>query len=303
MRTTEATRARERATSWRSPALGAPAVLDLPGGRLRCFDAGSGPAVVFVHGALVNANLWRGVVGALSGRHRCVTLDMPLGSHDLPAGPDADLTPPALADLVTDAVERLGLDDVTLVGNDTGGALCQIAVTRHPARVGRLVLTSCDYRENFPPRAFRFLLEAARPPGGLLALLAPMRVRAARRLPIAFGRLAKRPIDADAEDSYALPAIERPEIREELRRVLRGLDTAHTVRAADLLGGFDRPALIAWSREDAIFPPRDAEALAATIPGARLEWIDDSYAFSPEDQPARLAALIEEFVGATARAA
>src|SRR5579864_7508036 len=148
-------------TYWRSPALGTPRELDLPGGRIRCFRSGRGRPVVLVHGLLVNGNLWRGVVERLAPSFDCVTLDLPLGSHELAMGPDADLTPPALAGLVLDAIEALGLEDVTLAGNDTGGALCQIAVTERPERIGRLVLTSCDYAENFPPKEFRSLVDAA----------------------------------------------------------------------------------------------------------------------------------------------
>jgi pimeloyl-ACP methyl ester carboxylesterase len=290
-------------TWWRSTELGSPVVLDLPGGPLRCFEVGTGRPVVFVHGVLVNANLWRKVTCRLAAGFRCVTLDLPLGSHELAMGPEADLSPPALAGLVLDAIEALGLEDAILVGNDTGGALCQIAVTSRPERIGRLVLTSCDYRENFPPAEFRRLLEVAKRPGGLLAVLTPLRLRAARQLPMAFGRLAKRPLDAEASDSYVLPALESSGVRDDLRRVLLGLDVAHTVRAADLLPGFDRPALIAWSREDAFFPARDGEALAAALPDARLEWIEDSYTFSAEDQPERLAELISAFARQPAAAA
>jgi pimeloyl-ACP methyl ester carboxylesterase len=130
----------------------------------------------------------------------------------------------------------------------------------------------------------------------VLALLTPLRVRAARRLPLAFGRLAKHGLDDDASDSYVLPSLASSAVRDDLRRVMLGIDRAHTVRAAERLAGFHRPALIAWSREDAFFPVADAEALAAALPDARLEWIDDAYTFSPEDQPERLAALIADFV-------
>jgi pimeloyl-ACP methyl ester carboxylesterase len=137
---------KEKAT-WRDPALGVARELELPQGRLRCFEAGSGPPVVFAHGLLVNANLWRKVVARLSPEYRCVALELPLGSHTLPMPGAADLTPYGLADLIADALEAL--EQVTLVGNDTGGALCQMVVTRRPDRIGRLVLTSCDYRDNF----------------------------------------------------------------------------------------------------------------------------------------------------------
>jgi pimeloyl-ACP methyl ester carboxylesterase len=285
-------------TYWRSPALGSPVDLDLPGGTVRCFRTGQGPAVVLVHGVLVNANLWRKVVERLAPEFECVSLDLPLGSHELAMGSDADLTPSGLAALVLDAIEALGLESVTLAGNDTGGAICQIAVTERPGRIGRLVLTSCDYRENFPPPEFRSLNEAAGRPGGLETLLAPLRSPAVRQLPLAYGRLAKRPLDPRASDSYVLPPLESAAVCDDLRRVLAGQDTAYSIRAADRLRELDRPALIAWSREDAFFPAADAEALAAALPNARLEWIDDAYTFSPEDQPDRLAELIAGFVRA-----
>ena len=280
---------------WRSPMLGKGGELDLPHGRLAYFDAGEGPAVVFVHGLLVNANLWRKVVERLSASFRCVTLDMPLGSHLVPAGPRADLTPPGVAGLIPEALEALDLADVTLVGNDTGGALSQIVAARRPERVARLVLTSCDYKDNFPPPAFRPLKYLVRVPGATQTLLTLLRPRPARRLPLVFGWLAKRPIERAPEDSYLGPSLVDPGVRAELRRFLPAIDPRHTREAADRLAGFDRPALIAWSREDRFLPRRHAEELAAKLPDARLEWIDDSYTFSPEDQPGRLAELIAGF--------
>ena len=293
---------KERST-WRSPALGEHRTLDLPGGRLRVHEVGRGQPIVFVHGLLVNANLWRKVVERLAPDFRCVVLDLPLGSHIEPAGPHADLSPPGLARFVTEALEALELEDVTLVGNDTGGALCQIAVTTDPGRVGRLVLTSCDYKDNFPPALFRPLLRLVRLPGATQAILASLRPRAPRRLPLAFGWLTKRPIDRDAEDSYIFPSLVDPAVRGELRRALPQIHPRHTRTAAERLPGFDRPALIAWAKEDRFFPTRHAEELAAILPNARLEWIDDSYTFSAEDQPARLAELIAGFVREPARAA
>jgi pimeloyl-ACP methyl ester carboxylesterase len=280
---------------WRDPALGTPRELDLRPGRVRCFEAGTGPPLVFVHGLLVNANLWRKVVAKLSNDFHCVALDLPLGSHRLPMNPDADLSAPALADLIADAIEALGLEDVTLVGNDTGGALCQMVVTRRPERIGRLVLTSCDYRDNFPPRLFAYFKPAARLPGAFPLLLGPLRLRAARRLPIAFGWLTNAPIDREAEDSYLYPAMTDGRVRADLRKVIKGLGLRYSNEAADRLPGFGKPALVAWSADDKVFPRRDAERLAADL-GARLEWIEGARTFSAEDQPGRLAELIAGFV-------
>jgi len=291
----------EERSRWRAPELGEARTLDLPGGRIRVHEAGTGPAIVFVHGLLVNANLWRKVVARLSGDFRCVTLDLPLGSHAEPSGA-ADLTPPGLAGLVCDALDALDLRDVTLVGNDTGGAMSQIAVTTRPERIGRLVLTPCDYRDTFPPKLFKPLLALAKVPGATYGVLNSLRPRPARRLPAAYGWLTKRPIDKQAEDTYVLAALADKAVLAELNKVLAGIDPRHTNEAADKLPGFDRPALIAWAKEDRFFGNGIPESLASTLPNARLEWISDSYTFVSEDQPQPLAELISGFVREPANA-
>jgi pimeloyl-ACP methyl ester carboxylesterase len=282
--------------SWRAPSLGPGWVLELgEGRRIRAHVTGEGPPIVFVHGALVNANLWRKVVPRLDGFKR-VTLDLPLGSHLEPLPKHSDVSPPALADLIGDAIEALDLDDVTLVGNDTGGGLSQILVTRRSGRIGALVLTSCDAFDNFPPRFFRIVLAPALIPGAIPLAFGALRVRALRRLPIAYGWLTREPIDADAEDSYVLPVFSSGEVRRDIRRILGGLDPRYTLDAALKLTAFDRPALIAWSAEDRFFPPEHGERLAKIIPGARFEAIEGARTFSPEDRPDRLAELIGAFV-------
>lgn len=279
--------------------LGEERFLDLAAGELAYFERGSGPAIVFVHGLLVNANLWRKVVDRLAADYRCITLDLPLGAHRRPAGSRADFSPAGGARMIAQALDSLDLHDVTLVGNDTGGALAQIVATTSSERLGRLVLTSCDSRDRFPPVLFRPLKYLVRVPGATQAVVTSLLPRPARRLPLAFGWLAKRPIDADAEDSYVLPSLVNSAVRDELRKVLPAIDPSYTRAAAAKLPRFDRPALIAWSREDKLFPPEDAEQLARLIPDSRLEWIDDAYTFSMEDQPERLADLIAAFVPAT----
>lgn len=277
---------------WRSDALGDPKLL-LSLGQLRYHETGSGPPLVFVHGALVNANLWRKVVPELAPDFRCIALDMPFGAHVDALPPDADLSPPAVADLVADAIEALGLDDVTLVGNDTGGAICQLVVTRRPERIGRLVLTSCDAFDNFPPKAMQPAMPLLRMPGAFTAMLAPLRLSRVRAR--VFGSFVKRPIDRDALDSYALPALRDAGVRRDARKFLVGLDKRHTLAAAERFAQFRRPVLIAWSRQGSLFPGEYGERLAQAFPDARLEWIDDSLFLSPEDRPDRVAELIRSF--------
>ncbi|HMJ04596.1 MAG TPA: alpha/beta fold hydrolase [Conexibacter sp.] len=278
---------------WRSTDLGPARTLELDGARVRAHVTGEGPAIVFVHGALVNANLWRKVVPRLDGFTR-VTLDLPLGSHLIPV-PARPNTPPDIAKLIGEAVTALDLHDVTLVGNDTGGAICQLAAAERPDWLGRLVLTSCDAFEHFPPPRLKPLFALLRLPGGLRAGYALMRFRAPRHLPIAFGWLVHERIPDDATDSYVLPVIQNAGVRDDATRLARGVDPADTLAAAEKLRSFDRPALIAWSADDRFFPPSDGERLAATIPGARLEWIAGARTFSAEDRPERLAELIASF--------
>ena len=281
---------------WRSPDLGPAQTLDLGGGRrVRAHVTGDGPPIVFVHGALVNANLWRKVVPRLDG-HTCVTLDLPLGSHLETMPKDADLRPPALVDLIADSLEALDLSDVTLVGNDTGGGLCQITAVSRPDRIGALVLTSCDAFDNFPPRLFRFVLAPARIPGVIPLAFGALRLRPMRRLPIAYGWLTNGPIDREAEDSYVLPVLTRGPVRRDVRKLLGGLDPSYTLDAAAKLAAWDRPTLIAWSQDDRFFPPAHGERLAKLIPGARSEPIEGARTFSPEDRPERLAEVIGAFV-------
>jgi pimeloyl-ACP methyl ester carboxylesterase len=254
--------------------------------------------IVFVHGAFVDGTLWRHVVPRLEGSYRCVVPDLPLGSHVTPMNPGADLSPPGLAKLVADFIASVELEDVTLVGNDTGGAICQLVVTRHPERIGRLVLTPCDAYENFLPPAFRYLQLLARIPGGVTAVAQAMRFPASRRSPTAFGWLSKRPIPSDVLAAWTAPVIRDRKIRRDVRAVLRGISNRYTLEAATRLREFGGPTMLAWATEDRFFKPEFAERLAGDIPGSRLEWIDDARTFVSEDQPERLAALVGEFAAA-----
>src|SRR6266516_979293 len=137
-----------------SEPLGTVHEVTLPAGRIRYHERGQGPPVVFVHGLLVNADLWRAVVPPVAAAgYRCIAPDWPLGAHELPV-PDADLSPPGVAALLAAFLDRLDLDDVTVVANDTGGAITQLLITRHPERVGRVVLTPSDSLERFFPPVF-----------------------------------------------------------------------------------------------------------------------------------------------------
>ncbi len=281
-----------------------PQEVRLPQGTIRYRDTGAGKPLVFVHGLLVDGTLWRKVTPLLEGEFRCVVPDLPLGSHRVPMSPDADLSPPGVARIVADFIAALDLEDVTLIGNDTGGAICQLVATEHPARLGRLVLTPCDAYENFLPPFFRPMQYAARVPGLLTALLQTARLGAVQRSPLGFGLLISRDsIDPQVIDSWLRPFFSNRGVRRDVIKFLRAISNRYTLEAAERLRDFDRPALIAWAPDDRFFKLIYGERLAAAIPDARLVRIEDSRTFVSEDQPERLAELIRGFVRETSGAA
>ena len=282
----------------RSDELGEPRTVRLPAGEIAYRERGDGPPVVFVHGLLVNADLWRAVAPRVANAgFRCLAPDWPLGSHELAMAPDADLTPPGLAALIGAFLDALDLSDVTLVANDTGGALVQVLMASRPDRVGRVVLTSCDALERFFPPAFRFLPIMARLPGSGWLLAQSLRPRVFHRLPITYGWLTQRPIPAEVMDSYLQPARRSAGVRRDVRRFLRAVHPRHTLAAAESFGAFDRPVLLVWGQDDRLFPMSLAERVAALLPDARVVPVAGARTFVPEDQPEVLAKLVAEFAG------
>lgn len=269
--------------------------IDLPAGRIRYREAGEGKPVVFVHGYLVDGRLWDGVVDRLSDRCRCLAPDWPIGSQQIAMNPDADLTPPGIASIVASFLEALDLQDVTIVGNDSGGAMSQVLVTRHPERIGRLVLTNCDTHENFPPGMFRALPKLAALPGGMTALSTPFRIPAVARR--AFKPFSRTGIPDRLVASWMAPSKEDPAILRDLKKVTVGMDKRHTLEAAEKLRSSDLPILLTWAPGDKYFPISYAERLAGEAGNAELVRIEGSKTFVPLDQPERLADEIAGFAG------
>lgn len=285
---------------WRSELLGKPRALELADGVLDYFERGEGPVLLFSHGWLANANLWRKVVDRLHSEFRCLVLDLPLGSHRTPMGSGADLSPLGVAGLIAAALEQLDLHAATLVGNDSGGAYSQIALTQHEAqiagRVSGLVLTSCETPyDEWPPAPFDGLPEAARDPKTLGQLLAALEDPAVRAAPVAYGLLLKHP--SEASDSYALPASRDPGVLHDVAKAMASATTAPVRGAGEaLIAHSELPTLLIWSEEDQVFPLEHAARYANELADAQLVRISDSYSFTPEDQPEAVATAIRSFI-------
>jgi pimeloyl-ACP methyl ester carboxylesterase len=270
--------------------------VSLPAGTIRYRDAGEGKPVVFVHGYLVDGRLWDGVVDRLSDRCRCLAPDWPIGAQQVAMNPDADLTPYGIAAIIAGFLEKLDLRDVTIVGNDSGGAMSQVLVTRHPERIGRLVLTNCDTHENFPPGIFKAMPPIAKLPGGMSLLAAPFRIGALARA--AFKPFSKNPIPAELIASWMEPGLHDPGVKRDAKKVTAGMNKRYTLEAAEKLRGSDLPILLTWAPGDRFFPIKYAERLAADTPNARIVEIPDAATFVPLDQPQRLADEIAGFANA-----
>ncbi len=271
--------------------------IELTAGTIDYDDTGGpGPTVLLLHGLLMDSTLWDGVVADLSAEHRCVAPTLPLGAHRH-AMPGADLSLGGIARLVNELLDRLDLHEVTVVGNDTGGAVVQLLACDPSPRVGRIVLASCDAFDNFPPGLTgRTLVATGRLPPSMFGLfMQQMRLRPVRRLPLAFGWLTKR---GDATTAgWLKPVLHQREIRGDAVRVLRAVaaDKNLLVNAAERLPAFDRPALVVWASEDRVMPPDHGRRLADLLPQGKLVEVPDSYTLIPLDQPARLAEIIHDF--------
>jgi len=261
-------------------------------GTVRVYDEGEGPALLFVHGLLVSHTLWELVVKRLADTHRCVAIDLPLGAHRKAMRPDADLSPRGLAAMIAGVMEQLDLRDVTLVGNDTGGALCQLVVAHHPERLAGLVLTTCDAYEHFPPPALKPMLMLPRAPriGDLFLRLGRFGpVRDALIAPVNKRRSKER------SQAWVEPLSRDAGVRRDVLRFIERIDNADTIAAAPALKSFGRPALVVWTKGDRFFPEADGRRLADDL-SAQFELLDDTRTFIPLDQPERLAELIRTFV-------
>ncbi|MFD4356500.1 alpha/beta fold hydrolase [Nocardia sp. NPDC058518] len=281
-------------------ALGDARTIHLRQGPVRIYERGAGRPLVFVHGLFVNAAAWRKVVPLLADSYRCITADWPFGGHHTPMTPDADLTPTGIADTIADVIDQLDLHDATLIGNDGGGMLSQLVITRRPHRFGRLILTPCDAYENFPPPQFDYLCRISRVPGiehlaGRALRIPAVRTRCARSS-IGFAALTNSPIDTEVLDHYLHGVTHDTGVLRDSIELLRAVDNRYTLDAAARFPTIDLPVLIAWAPDDQVFPFRHAEQLAADFPNSQLAEIPNSRTWVAEDQPERLAHLIREFI-------
>jgi pimeloyl-ACP methyl ester carboxylesterase len=243
------------------------------------------PPVVFVHGVLVDGQLWRGVAEKL-GRlgYRCIVPSLPLGSHTIPVNDAKSLSLHGVAEIVNDVIVALELSEVTLVGSDTGGGICQLVVDAHPERIGRLVLTNCDAFDQCPPFPFNTVFSLLRGPRSIKALFGQMRLAALRNSPLGFGLLISRP-DKRMTADWIRPCLNDARICRDLAALLRQIAIADLTDVATRLNRFDKPVTLVWGQDDRVFTPRLGRRLAAAFGNAKLIEIPGARTFVSLDEP------------------
>jgi pimeloyl-ACP methyl ester carboxylesterase len=270
-------------------------VADLPQGRVAYRVAGpaaSSRSVVFAHGVLVDARLWEAVADWLAAEGiRSYAPTLPLGAHRSPMNSYADLSPSGIAQLLLDFVAALDLTDVTIVGNDTGGAICQIMLGGDTSRVAAAVLTDCDALGTFPPRALAPLFQAMRHPGVVACLVPGLRMDSVRHGPMGYGPLSSRGIDPGLIRSWTEPLASK-EIRRDLARFARGVHPRLLLDAASRFGQFTGPVRILWGEDDLFFRPDLGRLLSEKFVRATFTTVPGGRTFLPLDHPAEVAAEI-----------
>jgi pimeloyl-ACP methyl ester carboxylesterase len=267
--------------------------IDLPQGAVNYRVAGpedsGSPPVVFVHGLLADGALWSGVADVLAARGvRSYAPDWPLGAHRIALRPDADQSPRGVAAQILALLDELDLTGVTLVGNDTGGALCQFLVDTDASRVGRLVLTNCDAFDAFPPALFRPIFALLRSERRAKFLAGQMRPRWLRHSWMGFGLLAKN-LPADLTRSWIEPARTDPGVRRDAVRFLRAIEPRELLEVSTRLDRFDGPVSIVWGAADHAFTTTLGKRLQQAFTDATFVSVPRSRTFVPLDAPMALA--------------
>jgi pimeloyl-ACP methyl ester carboxylesterase len=243
---------------------------------------------------MAGPDAWNDTIRGLPADRRCITVDWPFGAHLEALCADADASPPGVARLAVEVLDRLGIERAVLIGNDSGGVIAQLVVASAPQRVAALVLISCDAFEVFPPGPYRYLFRLAGVPGVVAAMARMMSVPAFAKSRFGYGAvMARRPERALA---WVRPLASDAAIRRDLVKLMAGSSNRQTLRAAECFASFDRPAMVVWAENDRLFPRRLGQRLASAFPHGQFEVVADCATFVPLDQPTRLAGLLNEFL-------
>jgi pimeloyl-ACP methyl ester carboxylesterase len=250
---------------------------------------------------VLNKHLWRHQLAGLSELRRCIAVDL-LAHGDTEIAPDQDVSVTANAQMLKEVLDALQIEQVDLVGNDSGGGIAQIFAALNPERVRTLTLTNCDTHDNWPPEAFKPFVEMVRAGGLRDTLNAMLADKTIFRSPGALGPAYERPEIVTDEDieTYLRPLVRTEQRTRDVQRFVEAFDNKHTRAIEPQLRALRAPTLIAWATDDIYFPVKWAHWLAATIPGAKppVE-LEGARLFFPEERADKFNRLLRDHWSAT----
>jgi pimeloyl-ACP methyl ester carboxylesterase len=258
-------------------------------GKIAYLERGDGPAALFVHGFPLNGFQWRGAIDRLSPYRRCVAPDL-MGLGYTEVAPGQSVAPVAQAEMLVTFLDTLAISTVDLIANDSGGAVAQLIVTKHPQRVRTILFTNCDTEPDSPPPALQVVLEMARQ--GTLAdrWFAPwVADHALARSKQALGGQAysdpSRPSD-EAIDYYLGPLVASPERKALVHAYTLALSPNPLAGIERALKKCQAPARIVWGTSDDIFSQASPDYLDRTLPHSRgVRRVPGAKLFFPEEYP------------------
>jgi len=270
--------------------------VETPSGRISYAAAGAGPVALFVHGVVLNKHLWRHQLDGLSDIRRCIAVDL-LAHGDTEITPNQDVSVTANATMLKEVLDALNIDQVDLVGNDSGGGIAQIFAALNPERVRTLTLTNCDTHDNWPPEAFKPFVDMVKAGGLRDTLDAMLADKAIFRSPGALGPAYEQPETVTDEDieTYLRPLVRSEQRTRDLQRFVMAFDNKHTRVIEPQLHELQAPTLIVWGTDDVYFPVTWAHWLADTIPGAKLPVeLKGARIFFPEERAGEFNRLLRD---------
>jgi len=270
--------------------------VETPSGRISYAAAGAGPVALFVHGVVLNKHLWRHQLDGLSDIRRCIAVDL-LAHGDTEITPNQNVSVTANATMLKEVLDALNIDQVDLVGNDSGGGIAQIFAALNPERVRTLTLTNCDTHDNWPPEAFKPFVDMVKAGGLRDTLEAMLADKAIFRSPGALGPAYEQPETVTDEDieTYLRPLVRSEQRTRDLQRFVMAFDNKHTRGIKPQLHQLQAPTLIVWGTDDVYFPVTWAHWLADTIPGAKppVE-LEGARIFFPEERAGEFNRLLRD---------
>ena len=270
--------------------------VNLPQGQLEVAETGIGKPIVFVHGLLINGSVWDGVVGCLASDYRCIVPEFPFGCHRIPMNADADLSPTGAGQLIVNLIEKLELEDVTLVGGDFGAVACKVAAASQASAISQLILTNCDALEVFPAKGFEYFSFLPLIPGAMWCMAQTMNLLPFLRAgSMGYGAFAFHPLPDELMRQWTSALVHSGKVRRDAGKMMLGMDSQLTLSLPKKLGDWGKPVSIIWGTDDTLFSKDLGERLRQAIgSNATFVGISEAKTFVFLDAPIATARAIRD---------